>query len=42
MGATLYKVRSIPSNVLIDQQGQIVAKDLRGNQLLQTLAELMP
>ena len=40
-GARLYNVRSIPSNVLIDQQGNIIAKDLRGNELLGKLAELM-
>lgn len=40
-GAALYNVRSIPSNVLIDQQGKIVAKDLRGVGLLDKLAELL-
>ena len=40
-GAQLYNVRSIPSNVLIDQQGIIVAKDLRGEDLLNKLAELL-
>jgi hypothetical protein len=40
-GARLYNVRSIPSSVLIDQQGIIVAKDLRGEDLLQKLEELM-
>ena len=39
-GAQLYNVRSIPSNVLVDQQGKIVAKDLRGEQLLKKLDEL--
>ena len=41
MGAQLYNVRSIPANVLIDQQGKIVAKDLRGEDLLDKLAELL-
>ncbi len=40
-GARLYNVRSIPASVLIDQQGIIVAKDLRGEDLLQKLEELM-
>lgn len=40
-GAALYNVRSIPANVLVDQQGIIVAKDLRGEGLLQKVAELL-
>lgn len=40
-GAQLYHVQAIPANVLIDQQGIIVAKDLRGEGLLQKLAELL-
>jgi thiol-disulfide isomerase/thioredoxin len=40
-GAKKYNVRSIPANVLIDQQGKIIAKDLRGNDLLDKMAELM-
>ena len=40
-GAELYNIRSIPANVLVDQQGIIVAKDLRGEGLLSKLAELM-
>ena len=40
-GAQVYNVRSIPANVLVDQQGKIVAKDLRGEDLLNKLAELM-
>ena len=40
-GAQLYGVRSIPANVLINQQGKVVAQDLRGEDLLQKLAELM-
>lgn len=35
----VYGVRSIPSNVLIDPQGKIVATDLRGEELLQVLGE---
>ena len=40
-GAETYNIRSIPANVLIDQQGIIVAKDLRGVGLLDKLSELM-
>ncbi len=39
-GAQLYNIRSIPANVLIDQQGRIVATNLRGNDLLAKMAEL--
>jgi alkyl hydroperoxide reductase subunit AhpC len=39
-GAQAYNVTSIPSNVLVDQQGNIVAKDLRGQDLLNKMAEL--
>ena len=40
-GAQLYGVRSIPANVLVNQQGKIVAQDLRGEHLLRKLGELM-
>ena len=40
-GAALYGVRAIPATVLIDQQGNIVARDLRGDQLMSKLGELM-
>ena len=40
-GAALYNVQSIPSNVLIDQDGKIIAKDLRGEDLLNKMAELL-
>lgn len=40
-GAQLYHVRGIPTNVLVDQQGRIVAQDLRGENLLLKLAELL-
>ena len=40
-GAQLYNVKSIPSNILIDQQGRIIAKDLRGDNLLDKLTELL-
>ncbi|MBP5418624.1 MAG: AhpC/TSA family protein [Bacteroidales bacterium] len=38
--AKLYGVRSIPSNILIDPQGKIVAKNLRGEELKRFLSEL--
>ncbi|MBQ8487327.1 MAG: AhpC/TSA family protein [Prevotella sp.] len=40
-GAQKYNVRSIPANVLVDQKGVILAKDLRGEDLLQKVAELL-
>ncbi len=39
--ATLYGVHSIPGNFLIDPNGKIIAKDLRGEELQQTLAQLL-
>ncbi len=36
----VYGVKSIPSNVLVDPQGKIIASDLRGEQLQQALAEI--
>lgn len=40
-GAALYGVRAIPATVLVDQQGTIVARNLRGGQLMEKLDELM-
>ncbi len=40
-GAALYGVRSIPANVLVDQNGIIVAKNLRGEALQLKLSELL-
>ena len=40
--AATYQVQVIPSNVLIDEEGTIIAKDLRGEDLLNKLAELLP
>lgn len=37
----LYAIRSIPHTVLLDKEGKIIAKDLRGDQLEEKLAELM-
>lgn len=38
--AGLYGVRAIPSNLLVDKDGVIVARNLRGEELRKTLAEL--
>lgn len=38
--AALYKVQSIPANFLLDPNGKIIAKDLRGADLEQKLEEL--
>lgn len=40
-GAAAYNVKAIPSNVLINQKGQIIAKDLREEVLQKKLAELL-
>lgn len=40
-GARIYGVHSIPASVLVNQQGMIVAQNLRGDDLLRKLAELM-
>lgn len=40
-GAKLYNVRSIPHTVLIDPQGIIIEKNLRGTALVNKLAELI-
>ena len=40
-GAQKYGVRSIPANYLIDENGVILAKDLRGESLHQKLAALI-
>ncbi|TKG95568.1 redoxin domain-containing protein [Puteibacter caeruleilacunae] len=37
----LYGVRGIPSNVLVDKDGKMIAKNLRGNALEEKLAELL-
>lgn len=39
--AAIYNIRSIPSNLLIDGDGVIVAKNLRGPYLAQTLEKLL-
>ncbi len=37
----LYGIMSIPANVLLDKDGKIIAKDLRGEDLRKKLAELL-
>ncbi len=39
--AQLYGVQAIPANFLIDPSGKIIAKDLRGEELPQTLAKVL-
>lgn len=36
-GTQIYGIQSIPANVLIDSQGKIVARDLRGDALLEEI-----
>ncbi|RZK38615.1 MAG: redoxin domain-containing protein [Pedobacter sp.] len=38
----IYNINSFPTNYLIDQNGIIIAKDLRGKKLADKLAELLP
>ena len=40
--AKLYGVRSIPANFLIDTNGYIIGKNLRGEELQTKLAEIFP
>ena len=37
-----YHVQAIPANVLVDEKGTIIAKDLRGKDLLDKMGELLP
>jgi peroxiredoxin len=39
--AKLYAVRSIPANFLLDPDGKIIARDLRGDELLKKLEETL-
>ncbi|MGZ3838920.1 MAG: redoxin domain-containing protein [Flavisolibacter sp.] len=39
--AALYEVKSIPYNVLIDPSGKIIAEELRGNDLMETLSKVL-
>lgn len=40
-GAAIYAVRSIPATVLIDQEGTIIARNLRGDAIKEKLSELL-
>ena len=40
-GAAIYGVRSIPATVLVDQEGTIIARNLRGEAIKEKLAELL-
>ena len=39
--AIVYSIQSIPSNFLIDPQGKVIAKNLRGDQLIETLSKVL-
>lgn len=39
--ATYYGIQAIPSNLLVDPSGKIIAKDLRGDELHKKLGELL-
>jgi hypothetical protein len=39
--ASLFHITSIPQNILIDPQGKIIAKNLRGEALNKRLDELL-
>jgi len=38
-GAQFYNIQSIPANVLINEHGIIIARDLRGEDLINTIAQ---
>ena len=40
-GAAIYGVRSIPATVLVDQEGNIIARNLRGEAIKEKLSELL-
>ena len=37
----LYKIESIPHNLLLDRDGKVIATDLRGERLINKLAEVI-
>ena len=39
--AKAYGIRAIPANLLLDKDGKIVAKNLRGEELMKKLAEVV-
>lgn len=42
IAARTYEIQSIPANFLIDPEGKVIARDLRGEGLERTLSELLP
>lgn len=40
--SSYYGIQGIPSTLLVDPEGKIIAKDLRGDELHQKLAEVLP
>ncbi len=40
--AQTYEIQSIPANFLLDPEGKVIARDLRGENLDRTLGELLP
>jgi hypothetical protein len=38
---TSYNIRNIPSNYLLDKEGAIIAKDLKGPALYEKLSEIL-
>lgn len=39
--AKLYDIKAIPQNLLLDKEGKIIAKNIRGEELTATLAEIL-
>ena len=37
----IYQINSIPSTMLIDETGKIIAKDLRGEELIEKIGEIL-
>ena len=37
-----YGIKAIPSNLLLDKEGKIIAKNIFGKKLMDKLSELMP
>jgi len=40
--SSMFSIRSVPSNILIDKEGKIIALNLRGEELNKKLAETLP